>query len=150
MRDRRPRLDDEAYRDGIAYLLTFCTAGRVPVFRDAGAVAQTVREILRAATDTGVAISAYCFMPDHVHLFAEPADEGLGIQTFVKRAKQFSGYCYARETGRRLWQPSWHDRVIRRSDDRRAVLRYVLRNPLRAGLVVDLADCPFVGPGTGG
>ena len=34
-----------------------------------------------------------------------------------------------------LWQPGFYDRALRREDDRKAVARYILTNPLRAGLV---------------
>lgn len=34
-----------------------------------------------------------------------------------------------------LWQAGYHDRALRREEDLRSVARYVVANPVRAGLV---------------
>ena len=84
-------------------------------------------------------------MPDHVHLVVQTSDESGDIGRFVRRGKQYSGYLHRRATGERLWQPSWHDRVLRRSDDLVTVIRYVLQNPVRASLVDDVREYPYAG-----
>ncbi len=42
----------------------------------------------------------------------------------------------------RLWQPGFHDRALRAEEDRLAAARYIVANPLRAGLVRRVADYP--------
>jgi hypothetical protein len=42
-----------------------------------------------------------------------------------------------------LWQPNFHDRALRIDEDRKAVARYVIANPVRAGLVERVGDYPF-------
>jgi hypothetical protein len=42
-----------------------------------------------------------------------------------------------------LWQPGFHDHAIRCDEDLIAVARYVVGNPLRAGLVDVVGDYPF-------
>jgi REP-associated tyrosine transposase len=148
MRRQRPRLPTPAYREGLACLLTFCTAGRRRVFQDPDLVALVTCQILLAADREGVSVSAYCFMPDHVHLVVEPKAEQADVTHFVRRAKQLAGYYFRRRTGTALWQPSWHDRVLRRADDVLDAIRYVVNNPIRAGLVDDIAKYPFVGSGS--
>ena len=86
-------------------------------------------------------------MPDHVHLLVQTT-EGGDIRRFARLAKQRSGYAHAQATRERLWQPSWHDRLLRDSDDRLDVARYLLANPVRAGLVDDVSAYPFLGSGT--
>ncbi|MNW20243.1 hypothetical protein D3C71_2205540 [compost metagenome] len=48
-------------------------------------------------------------------------------------------------TGRKvtLWQKGFHDRALRREEDLLKVARYVVANPLRAGLVEKLGDYPL-------
>jgi hypothetical protein len=46
-----------------------------------------------------------------------------------------------------LWQGGFHDHVLRQEEDRRAAIRYLIANPIRAGLVVDVRDYPFWGSG---
>ncbi len=42
-----------------------------------------------------------------------------------------------------LWQKGFHDRALRREEDLVTVARYVVANPLRAGLVEKLGDYPL-------
>ena len=41
-----------------------------------------------------------------------------------------------------IWQGGFHDHALRQEDDVREVARYIVANPLRAGLVEQLADYP--------
>lgn len=40
------------------------------------------------------------------------------------------------------WQPAFHDHALRKDEDRINVARYIVANPLRAGLVERLGDYP--------
>ncbi len=103
-------------------------------------------QIRRAATENGFAIIAYCFMPDHLHLLVEGTRDEADCLRFVTRAKQYTGYHHARAFGgRRLWQRYSYERVLRHDDDVRTIARYVVSNPIRAGLATRLEDYPFVG-----
>ena len=82
-----------------------------------------------------MAILAYCFMPDHLHLLAAGTSETSDARRFVDLGKQLSAYEYHQATGARLWQRLSWDRVLRADDDTAAVMRYLLLNPVRAGLV---------------
>jgi putative transposase len=42
-----------------------------------------------------------------------------------------------------LWQDGYFERVLRREEDTAAVIRYVLENPVRAGIVKSVTDFPF-------
>jgi putative transposase len=61
-------------------------------------------------------------------------------------AKRRSAYWYwERNRGRRLWQRSFWDRVLRSENDVRLAMRYTLNNPVRAGFVERPLDYPFSG-----
>lgn len=45
----------------------------------------------------------------------------------------------------RLWMPGYHDRALRGEEDALGVARYILWNPVRAGLVADPHDYPYWG-----
>jgi putative transposase len=125
--------------------LTFCTADRARVFVDAATVSGTLSHILRAASQEEFALIAYCFMPDHLHIIAEGAAAHSDLKAFTRRAKQSSGYYHAHRTGRRLWQRYGYEHVIREKEDLSAVVRYILENPVRAGLAAHPSDYPFLG-----
>jgi len=63
----------------------------------------------------------------------------------VARMKSASGVQANRVMGRSgpVWEPAFHDRALRREDDMRSVARYIVANPLRAGLVDRIGDYPF-------
>lgn len=130
------------------YFLTFCCSQRQRHFADAQNVEHVCQEILRTAAAGEVAILAYCFMPDHLHLLAEGLTETADLARFVKLAKQRTAYAFRRTHDAILWQGSWHDHIIRPSEDLKAALRYLLENPLRAGLARTVADYPHIGSGT--
>ena len=107
--------------------------------------ATVTSQFLHASERCDVAVLAYCFMPDHVHLLIEGERQSSSATAFISRAKQISGYWFKRRTGQRLWQRTSWDRVLRRDDDWLEVLRYTLANPVRAGLVQQPLDYPYSG-----
>ena len=42
-----------------------------------------------------------------------------------------------------IWQPSYYDRALRAEDDRKHIARYIVANPLRAGLVKSIRHYPY-------
>jgi putative transposase len=129
------------------YSLTFCTEGRAVVFTDADTVSQVLSQFMRAAREDRFAVIVYCFMPDHVHLVVGGTEEDSDLKNFIRAAKQYSGYDYKQRVGKRLWQRYGHEHVIRDDEQLRRIVRYILENPVRAGLVKDPRDYPFLGSG---
>ena len=86
---------------------------------------------------------AWVIMPDHIHwLFVLKEDYDL-----AKVLKKFKG-----RTARKLnlllgekgtfWQHAYHDHALRSDEDIKKVTRYIVANPLRAGLVERIEDYP--------
>jgi putative transposase len=146
VRTGRPaRLTGFPYVGCHRYFLTFCTHYRRRHFVTADRVFLVHEQIVRAASEEWVALIAYCFMPDHVHLLVEGRTGGADCKRFIARAKQYSGYSYRAEFGERLWQKYSFERVLRDEEATLSVARYMLENPLRAGLVRRVEDHPFMG-----
>ena len=130
------------------YFLTFCTHERRQLFVDPERVAVVSTQIQRAALDLRFAVLAYCYMPDHVHLLAEGLADDSDCRQFISRAKQYSGFHYRAAFGQRLWQRYGFERVLRGDEAAVSVARYILENPVRAGLVEDVRAYPFSGSDT--
>lgn len=139
------RLKTFSYLGLHRYHLRFCTHQRLRIFVVHPAVETVLREIRRAAGAEQFAILAYCFMPDHVHLIVQGIRETADLKRFATRAKQFSGYAHAKSGGTRLWQRYLYEHVLRDDETTAAAVRYVLTNPVRAGLVHRPQDYPFLG-----
>ena len=133
------------YRGFQRYSLTFCTFERNRYFADARKVVIAWEQILRAAVEQHFAVIAYCFMPDHLHLLIEGMREDADMKTFAARAKQYSGFYFKRDTKYSLWQRYGFEHVLRDEEDTPSVVRYILENPVRAGLVKTAADYPYWG-----
>jgi putative transposase len=118
---------------------------RTPLFTTRQHVDLVYGQILRGAGEQGAAILAYCFMPDHLHLLIEMRADVSDCLRFISRAKQYSGFHFQRTFGQRLWQRYGYEHVL--WDDRPVLLiaRYILENPLRAGLVESPQDYGFSG-----
>jgi putative transposase len=125
------------------YFLTFCTDSRRRLFVTGERVDLVLSQIERSIAEESFSISAYCFMPDHLHLLIEGRAESSDCRRFITRGKQFSGFHYAKTFGRRLWQRYGYERVLRDDEVTLIVARYILENPLRANLVRRTEDYPF-------
>jgi len=84
-------------------------------------------------------------MPDHLHLLVEGTGDDSDCRRFIKSAKQYSGYYFEKDFKQKLWQRYGFERVLRDDEATVVVARYILNNPVRAGLVADPRDYPFTG-----
>jgi REP element-mobilizing transposase RayT len=142
---RPPRIPGFSYRGCHRYFLTFCTFRRQRLFIDTTTVSATVWQFRQTSREEWFEILAYCFMQDHAHALVEGVHESADLRRFCKLAKQRSGGVHARAGRGPLWQEGYYDRVLRDGEDIRQVARYILNNPVRAGLVVSPADYPYLG-----
>jgi REP element-mobilizing transposase RayT len=134
-RRKRHRLDNRVYaQTGTIGLLTACTDARRPLFSNPDHADCVVDELRRLHSDAW-RVFGYCVMPDHVHTLVLNADGSL-----VDFMRLFKGRTTRNLRGRvtgTIWQRSFHDHLIRRNEDITATLKYMLDNPVRAGLVDD-------------
>ena len=105
-------------------------------------------EILHASSQCEFAVSAYVFMPDHVHLLVEGRSDACELKRFASLAKQRSAFVYSRAKDRQLWQPSYYDHVLRPEESSLPVVHYMVMNPVRAGLVEEWIGYPYLGSET--
>jgi putative transposase len=122
-----------------------CAFNKREYFVDAGNVALVRDRFLRTAAMAGVEILAYCFMPDHLHALLEGTHSTADLNRCATTFRQQSGYEYKKLYGARLWQDGYFDRVLRNEETTGEVVRYILANPVRAGLCTDPAKYPFAG-----
>jgi putative transposase len=125
------------------YLLTTNTLGREPVFKDFS-LGRLIVGQFRYAQNQGWANSlAWVVMPDHFHWLIELQQSSLS--ELMQKTKSLSTKAVNLSTGREgsLWQQGFHDRALRRDEDLVKLARYVVANPLRAGLVEQHGDYPL-------
>ena len=138
-------MDNFSYVGKYRYFLTFTTHDRTPHFTHGEAVDLVRSQILRAARQHQFSVIAYCFMPDHLHLLTEGVSDGSDLRAFIKAAKQFSGHHFKQQHHAKLWQRYGYEHALRDDVERALTLRYILDNPVGAGLVKEPADYAFLG-----
>lgn len=120
---------------GQIYLVTAVTAGRQPFLANFGCARLLIRE-MRLLAELGLVESlAWVVMPDHMHWLLV-LGEGADISLCLKRLKARSAQSMNRYLGRRgpFWQRCFHDHALRNEGDLLAIARYVVANPVRAGI----------------
>jgi putative transposase len=130
-------LPDFPYVGKLSYALEFTTENRALFFKDNAAIDLVVEQFLRAARERGFVIVTHCLMPDHAHLVIDGERDDSDCLAFIKLAKQYSAYYFKQAHGHRLWQRYGHERFIRDDMERALTIRYLLANPVKAGLVSD-------------
>lgn len=128
---------------GQIYLVTTVVQNRAPVFRDFMQGRLVVDALKKAQEEELVLSLAWVVMPDHLHWLFELKNNTLTC--IMARTKSRIAVALNRSLERdgSLWQHGFHDRAIRRDEDLPAVARYIVANPLRAGLVEKIGDYPL-------
>jgi putative transposase len=142
---RPPRLANDLYVGARRYFLTMCCENRRDVLGDTGACDLVVSELQRASDNHQFVVFAYCLMPDHLHLVTEGSSGASNCLAFAHMFKQRTAFQWRQQRGESLWQPGFYDHVLRDAEDTRAVVRYVLENPVRAKLVASPQDYRYSG-----
>ena len=125
------------------YLLTSNTLDRIPIFSDFK-LGRLVVQQFRIAQHQGLATSlAWVVMPDHFHWLIS-LEKG-SLADLMRQVKSKSTRMVNAVSGRqgRLWQPGFHDHAVRREESLEGIARYIVANPLRAGLVKKCGDYPL-------
>jgi putative transposase len=121
-------------RQGGAYHVVATTRERTPVFSDLYSGRVVVEELMRLQREGVADTLCYVVMPDHVHWLFVLGTSNLPAAVGRMKARVTS------RMGEAVWRAGFFDRAVRREDDLRAMARYIVANPLRAGLVTRLGD----------
>ncbi|SEW11882.1 transposase [Luteibacter sp. 329MFSha] len=123
---------------GQVYLVTTAVNRRYPLFACIASARAASRVCHDAATWGDAECLAWVLMPDHWHGLVRLQDQSLS--TLMSRFKASS----ARAVGRGpIWQRGFHERALRSEDSVIKAARYIVGNPLRAGLVSSVNDYPY-------
>lgn len=111
------------------YHITSCTLDRSPIFADFDHARNLIRILQEESRRGSCTTLAFVVMPDHFHWLMQLENDRLSC--VVGRVKSLA----ARKIGKPIWQPGFYDHGLRREEDLRQTARYIIMNPVRAGLV---------------
>jgi putative transposase len=133
--DRMPRTA-RACPGGYCYHVLNRGNGRRTVFHKHGDYAAFLTLLRDAGARTPVRLLAYCLMPNHFHLALWPREDGdLSDYLMWLMTAHVRRYHQHYHSSGHVWQGRFRAFPIQEDDHLLTVLRYIERNPLRAGLV---------------
>lgn len=94
-------------------------------------------------------LDAYCIMPTHAHIIFTPLEREDGdyypLQTIMHSLKRHTARQGNKILGRegQFWHHESYDHVVRNRAEWERIVRYVLNNPVKAGLVETWQDWPW-------
>jgi putative transposase len=142
---RPPRIDGISYAGRFTYLVTTTTRDRVKAFEDLDFGRLAERELLAIAERERFTLPAYCLMPDHIHVVATGQGADSNLRRLVGSWKQKTGYLWSKRGCGRLWQTGYWDRLSRFDEPVSDMVRYVVYNPVRAGIATEPVSYPLTG-----
>ncbi|MCW8274647.1 transposase [Pseudomonas sp. PCH199] len=128
---------------GRVYLLTAVTYERQPIFQDWRIGRMVVNEFRRAQEAGNATSIAWVIMPDHFHWLVELHNGDLPKLMQATKARSARAINLKRGQPERLWQKGYFDRALRWEEDLKVAARYIIANPIRAGLVDHIGEYPL-------
>jgi len=141
---KRIRLKDFSYKGLWRYFVTISTYEGKRYFENTKCVESCIIYLKDLSVSYNFNVLAYCFMPDHLHLLIEGKEEDSDFRKFISMFKQKINYHFKNIEGNPLWQKDYYEHVLRRDENTIQVIKYILDNPVRKGMVKDFRDYPFL------
>jgi REP element-mobilizing transposase RayT len=105
-------------------------------------IVKTVKHTIHFSDGKDYKLISYCIMPNHVHLVFELLKFNKGISKIMQSIKRISGTdsnLFLNRKGK-FWQDESFDRLVRDDMELYNIIKYVLLNPVNAGLVKNWND----------
>jgi REP element-mobilizing transposase RayT len=102
----------------------------------------TAKEIARGhPSDYG--LHAWVIMPNHVHLLITPSADPSEIMRNLKGRTARQANLLLNRAGQRFWQEESYDHLIRNEREFQRIERYIVENPVTAGLAHTPEEYPW-------
>jgi putative transposase len=127
------------------YFVTLCTPERRPLFLESKIAKAVEEEMQLRRSKKEIHLFCYCIMPDHLHLLFSLADDyPKKLQDWVSAFKRYTAKRIFEGCGvRPLWQKNFYDRIVRQEESLLEMANYIIRNPVRKGIVSNWEAYPY-------
>ncbi len=136
----------ESMTSGQAFLAMdrLLDGGRVgPIHLRRPEIASLVRDSILHCARVDYDLHAWVIMPNHVHMLITPRTD---VPFFLRRLKGYTARQanqLLHQSGQAFWQDESYDHLVRSAQEFRNIERYILGNPVRAGLVHAIEAFPW-------
>ncbi len=123
--------------------MTSVTADRVPYFLEPEFARTACRLMMESRTWGDANALCWVLMPDHWHgliALGERDDLSTIMNRFKSLVSKRLGHGMKKPC---IWARGFHDHALRHDEDLPTTARYIMANPVRAGLVEHVNDYPY-------
>ena len=126
------------------YLVTWATQGRQPFFSAFRTARMAAASLVGSVALGDARLLAWVLMPDHVHVLLQLGERD-PLWRVVSRVKARLTLAIRCDLGgrKRIWQAGYHDRALRTERQVLGAARYIVGNPVRAGLASSCRMNPY-------
>jgi REP element-mobilizing transposase RayT len=138
---------DRIWIDNPIFFITTCTKERRNNLANSEIAKILIEEWKKSRDYHDWHIGHYVIMPDHVHFFCAPGNDAKDLSIIMKFWKEWTSKKIKKECGRDgcIWQKEFFDHLLRNEESYVQKWDYVLKNPVRAGLVNEASKWPWQG-----
>lgn len=145
IREKRHRLIPELYVGERVVSFTGCVKYRKKLFTNLEIFLKMEEFLLSSMMKHQCDAYIYLFMPNHFHFILTGNNEKSSIKKCIDLFKQKSGFYISQNQKGYRWQKDYYDRILRQHENLIANIKYILNNPVRAGIVDYWKDYKFMG-----
>ena len=113
------------------------------MFRDPSSANAVIAEINRSQECDDVESLAWVLMPDHLHWLFCLRCSDLSAVVQKMKCRSANSINRARDRHGSVWQAGFYDRRLDNEESLHLQARYMIENPLRAGIVSSLEEYPY-------
>jgi putative transposase len=126
------------------YLITFTTAEQKPIFANFNLASKCCSGICDPSLWNSSTLLCWVLMPDHFHGLVQ-LGENENLDITIRRLKaHLTRILHASfPLEKKIWQSGFHDHALRNNDNLINASRYIVMNPVRAGLCHRIGDYSF-------
>lgn len=130
-------------KENQVYFVTTTTYNRQAIFTEFHLASKAIQGFTHPKTLKDNQLLCWVLMPDHAHWLIQ-----LGQKTTLSRLISNMKAATTRQLRKQgfnqaVWQPSFYDHALRKEESLIQVARYIVANPLRAGLVSSVGQYPY-------
>ena len=126
------------------YFITFVCKNRTNIFLDENLARFFCKTITTNEAQCDCIWLTWVLMPNHFHGLLRLGEKSSLSQT-IKRLKGSTARIINIELNQSesIWQQGFFDRALRKCEDRKQIARYIIANPLRKGIVLNIGEYPY-------
>ena len=121
--------------DNQIYHITTTTLNRAPIFKDFYTARRLANMLKTSDQHNKTSTLTFVIMPDHIHWLFQ-LNQKQSLSKLIQGIKSISARAY----GKPIWQAGFYDHAIRKDEDIVNIARYIIANPVRAGLAKRVGD----------